>query len=283
MGGVSPVDLNPARDDPGRVTLGSTLSRDLREAVPRGELTAVYQPQFDLATGTVVSLETLCRWDHPRHGLLRPDAFIEIAEREGLIADLGAAMLDLGGRELQRWRREGREIELAVNASPSEIVDGFAARVIERVASLGLPRGALTVEITESPPLTVLPVVLEALRALDASGVAVSIDDFGSGNTSLTLLDRLTLSEVKIDRSLIQHESRSSDAQIEACLELAAERGWRVVAEGIETPAQLERAHRFGFHRAQGYLLGMPMTADEIDALFAEGGTIPDSAVGEPG
>lgn len=272
---MSPVDPASVRDDAGQVTLGSTLSRDLREAVPRGELTAVYQPQFDLATGTVVSVEALCRWDHPRHGLLRPDAFIEIAEREGLIAELGKAMLELGGRQIQRWRRQGREIELAINASPTEIVDGFAAHVIERVAALGIPRGGLTVEITESPPLTVLPVVLEALHALDASGVDVSIDDFGSGSTSLALLDQLTLSEVKIDRSLIQHESNSTNSQIEACMELAAERGWRVVAEGIETPEHLERARRFGCHRAQGYLLGMPMTADEIDALFAEGGQIP--------
>lgn len=256
------------------MTSGDVLTRDLRDAVSRGRLSAVYQPQFDLADGRMVSVEALCRWEHPDRGLLRPDAFIDLAEREGLMVDLGRAMLDVAGAQVKRWRDAGREVELAVNASPSEIVDGFAEHLVERVAELGFPRGGLTVEITESPPLTLLPVVLEALRMLHASGVEVSIDDFGTGHTSLALLDQLPLGEVKIDRSLIQVANEQTDAQVEAAVALAKVRGWRVVAEGIETPEHLARARALGCDRAQGYLLGMPMSAEEIDALFDDGARI---------
>jgi EAL domain-containing protein (putative c-di-GMP-specific phosphodiesterase class I) len=256
------------------VTSGDVLSRDLRAAVSHGQLTAVYQPQFDLEDGRMVSVEALCRWEHPEHGMLRPDAFIDLAEREGLMSDLGRSMLDIAGAQVKRWRDAGNEVELAVNASPSEIVAGFAEHLVERVAELGFPRGGLTVEITESPPLTLLPAVLEALTLLHASGIQVSIDDFGTGHTSLALLDRLPLGEVKIDKSLIQVASDRTDAQVDAAVALAKVRGWRVVAEGIETTEHLDRARALGCDRAQGYLLGMPMTAGEIDALFDEGARI---------
>lgn len=271
---MSHIDHGVADAQIGRVTHGDTLSRDLRDALAHRQLTAVYQPQFDLMDGRMVSVEALCRWEHPERGTLRPDTFIEIAEREGLIADLGRTMLDVAGGQVQTWSDAGHPVELSINASPSEIVDGFAEHVVDRVAELGLPRGGLTVEITESPPLTLLPIVLEALGMLHVAGVEISIDDFGTGHTSLALLDQLPLGEVKIDKSLVQSPSERSDAQIDAAVALAKVRGWRVVAEGIETPAHLQRARDLGCDRAQGYLLGMPMSADEIDAFFAEGARI---------
>jgi len=245
------------------------LAGQLRRAFVAGELTAYFQPQYDLATGRVVALEALCRWRHPQHGLLLPGRFIDVAERYGLIADVGRFMLEESGRQVADWHRRGLHVGLSINVSPSELDPEFARTVLHRLRELDLPHRALTVEITESPAISYSRAELSALEALIDGGVGVSIDDFGIGHTSLDLVRRLPLTEVKIDRSLVQSSARAVDDLVRACLDIARDREAVVVAEGVETREQFERVLHWGCTRAQGYFFSPPLPVEEIETLLA--------------
>src|SRR6478736_3675748 len=142
------------------------LAGELRRAFTSGELTAYFQPLYDLKTRRVVALEALCRWNHPARGVLLPDRFIEIAEQRGLIADLGRVMLEESGRRAAEWHRRGLHVGLSLNVSPSELRPEFAESMLQTLARLELPRGVVTVEIIESPRLQESDAELETLRAL---------------------------------------------------------------------------------------------------------------------
>ncbi len=245
------------------------LAGQLRRAFVAGELTAYFQPQYDIATSRVVALEALCRWRHPQHGLLLPGRFIDVAERYGLIADVGRFMLEESGRQVADWHRRGLHVGLSINVSPSELDPEFARTVLHRLRELDLPHRALTVEITESPAISYSRAELSALEALIDGGVGVSIDDFGIGHTSLDLVRRLPLTEVKIDRSLVQNSARAVDDLVRACLDIARDREAVVVAEGVETREQFERVLHWGCTRAQGYFFSPPLPVEEIETLLA--------------
>lgn len=244
------------------------LADQLRHAFVAGELTAHFQPQYDIKTGRVVAVEALCRWLHPEKGLLLPGQFIDIAEQYGLIADVGRFMLDESGRRVAQWHAQGVEVGLSLNISPSELVPEFAASVLGRLADLDLPRFAMTVEITESPEITYERDEAATLQALIEGGVGVSIDDFGTGHTSLELVRRLPLTEVKIDKSLVHDGGKHVDLLVQECLAIAVERGATVVAEGIETPEHFDRAVTWGCDRAQGYYFSPPLPVDEVEPLL---------------
>lgn len=250
----------------------ATLATELRAALPTGGLFIEYQPLFDLEganTRRPVAVEALCRWNHPRWGAISPVQFIPLAESEGLIGDLGAAVLARAGSQVAGWQRDGHELGLSVNASPSEFSAAWVDTVARRADELGLAHGTLTIEITESPAPRLLPSVVDVLSRAREAGLGLSIDDFGAGETTAAMLDALPLTEVKIDRSLIQRDDREADDAVAAVVEKADRHGWCVVAEGIETDADLRRARDRGCHRGQGFLLGRPMSAADLGALLA--------------
>lgn len=255
-------------DDDSRVATEQELARQLRDAFTTSELTAYYQPQFDLASGRIVALEALCRWRHPERGLLLPERFIHIAEQHGLIADVGRFMLDETGGRAVEWHRRGAHVGVSVNVSPTELDRDFAATLLQRLATLGLPPRTLTLEITESPEISYSRDEVDALGMLIDGGVGVSIDDFGTGSASLELVHRLPLTEVKIDRSLLHNPARSIDDVARACIEIARERDATVVAEGIETRQHFDRALYWGCDRGQGYYFAPPLPVDELEPLL---------------
>lgn len=270
------VDPGPTGREPGVVATGDVshlatgaeLARQLRTALVRGELTASYQPQYDVASGRIVALEALCRWNHPQRGLLLPGRFIDVAERHGLIAGVGRFMLDEAGGRAADWRRRGAAIGLAVNASPSELDPAYAERLLRRLRELPLQSSALTVEVTESPEISSSRTERSALKALIDGGVGVSIDDFGTGYTSLELVRHLPLTEVKIDKSILHDPTRSSGELVRRCIEVARERDAVVVAEGVETQEHFERAMRWGCDRAQGFYFAPALSADDVEPLL---------------
>lgn len=254
------------------MTSSATLSAELLEAVMGRTLTVVYQPLFDLRGEGMprhpVAVEALCRWVHPRLGLIVPDRFIPLAETEGLMEDLGAAVLDEACARVSAWQHAGFPLGLSVNASPSQFSPAFAASLSERIARVGLEPGSLTIEITEAPAPQLLPSVVDLLPILRAANVKISIDDLGAGDLTLEVLEEVRVDEVKIDRSLIRRDDPEADAMIAAVLERAEHFGWAIVAEGIETVADLERSRRRGCPVGQGYLLGKPMPADELGRVL---------------
>ena len=245
----------------------------LQDAVRNSEIVAYYQPQIDLQSGEIVGVEALSRWRHPTLGLLSPESFIADAEESGAIHEIGAFMLDDGCRCAADWQRDGYDVEVAVNVSASQLgSDAFFDRLADNVSSMFLRPQSITVEITESREIVDRVDAAARLGILRSIGVDVSIDDFGTGHSSLEQLLGLPASEVKIDKSLLHGALEDSETIMRDLVELAHARGLRVVAEGIETVEHLELAREMGCDRAQGYLLGRPSPESEITQMLAVAG-----------
>lgn len=246
------------------------LAAALPRAVERGEIRAVFQPQFDLHTGRAVAVEALSRWNHPKHGPIAPNEYIPLAEGSTVIHSLGRFMIDQALDALIDWRAAGMHIDVAVNVSAAQLTSlEFYDRLDADLADKGVPRGALTIEITESQPILHTPSVLTRLSQLRSEGLGVSIDDYGVGYSFLEQLERLPATELKIDQSLVQDDSPEATGLVRAVTELAHWRDIIVVAEGIETEEQLERVKGFGCDRAQGYLMARPVERAEVAWYFA--------------
>jgi diguanylate cyclase (GGDEF)-like protein len=249
------------------------LETDLRGAAARGELRVQFQPQIDVATHEIVAAEALVRWHHPELGLLPPGEFIPLAEDSNLIVEVGAHVIIEACRAGARWRAAGYPIEIAVNVSAVQLGStGFPDFVRDTMARTGLPAGALTLEVTESQALSESTVNDDNLLDLRSAGVVLSIDDFGTGFSSLAQLHRLPVTEVKIDRSFTSRlaEDRSSGF-IAGIVGLGHGMGLRVVAEGVETPEQLDALRAMGCERAQGFLLGRPVDASVLEEQLLAG------------
>ncbi|HET9690617.1 MAG TPA: EAL domain-containing protein [Acidimicrobiales bacterium] len=250
------------------------LVADLRRAVTAGELRLHFQPVVELTTGTVVGHEALLRWQHPRRGLLGPDDFLPLAERSGLGVDIGRWVLEEACRQARRFQSlapRWRHLAMAVNLSVSQLADpDLPDHVAAALAASGLGRRHLHLEITELADLAHVDAdVVDRLRRL---GVGLALDDFGTGWSSLTALQRLPVGMLKIDRSFIAGIGRSpSDRSIVAAIvDLAAEMGLTVLAEGVETAEQHQHLLALGCTLAQGYLFGRPVAAaDALAALAA--------------
>jgi EAL domain-containing protein (putative c-di-GMP-specific phosphodiesterase class I) len=252
-----------------RVATNAELVSDLSTALSRGQIFAAFQPQIDLADGSIAAAEVLCRWQHPTHGLVPPDRFIPLAEETGAIGAIGRAMLDHGIRALEVWRGRGLPIEISVNVSPVQLSTGdLVGHLAERIEEHPLPTGSLTVEVTETLPLSDLADAVSRLRSLRDLGIGVALDDFGSGHASPRHLEQLPITEVKLDRTLIQSTSESTWRDLAERLRGARARNLRVVAEGVETLSHLKRAKELLCDRAQGFLLGRPMDYSALDALL---------------
>lgn len=248
------------------------IRNDLRRAVDESELCLHYQPVFDLSTGAVVGTEALVRWLHPEHGLMPPSEFIPVAEDSGAIVQLGEWVLRTAAEQARRWGfGTTRDARMWVNISPRqlvrpEIVDEFTVAIEES----GLPAAAIGLEVTETANIESLPALAARLARLRALGCSVAIDDFGTGYSSLLYLRRYAADTIKIDRSFIAGlgTNRDDSAIVSAVRILAEMLGLKVVAEGVETPEQLEALRAVGCDHASGFLLAMPAPASEIEPLL---------------
>lgn len=245
------------------------LLSDLRVALDAGQLHVVYQPQVDLRNGRTVGVEALVRWRHPTRGLVAPDEFIPLAENSGLIFPLTALVLDIALAQLALWLEAGHRLRMAVNLSARHLSDlGLPDQVTEAAAKHGVPLDALVLEVTETAILSD-PIRADAvIRTLRGLGVEISIDDYGTGNASLSYLKRLEIDELKIDRSFVSN-IRNDDHDliiVRSTIGLALALGLRVVAEGIEDGPTTAALRKLGGVVGQGYHLGRPGPADQIGA-----------------
>jgi diguanylate cyclase (GGDEF)-like protein/PAS domain S-box-containing protein len=241
----------------------SSLIGALREAIDGGDLAAHYQGVIDLRNGEIVGAESLVRWHHVEHGLLRPSAFIDIAEASGLVTPLTEYMASCAIADLSRWHRAGHQLSMTLNISPRCLYDpDLISAILTMLDEAELPPSSLQFEVAERALLDDPVVAEEALSFLNKHGCSVSIDDFGTGHSSLSLLRRLPIDELKIDRSFISDLDHGDDTLVRALIDLGHALGVRVVAEGVETPRTLEQLANLGCDRAQGYLFGRPVPAE---------------------
>ena len=234
------------------------IEHDLRHALSRGEMTLVYQPQTSIETEEVVGFEALLRWRHPERGEVPPDDFVPIAEDTGLILQIGEWVLRAACAEAARWERP---LGIAVNVSATQLHNsGFALLVRDILVEVGLAPDRLELEITETALIRDLTRALATLRQLKALGVRIAMDDFGTGYSSLANLRAFPFDKLKIDRSFIAavDQNGQSAAIVRAVLGLGRGLGMPVVAEGVETRAELQFLADELCNQAQGYLLGKP-------------------------
>ena len=248
------------------------IRNDLRRAVDESELCLHYQPVYDLVSGTIVGTEALVRWQHPEHGLMPPSEFIPVAEESGAIVQLGEWVLRTAAEQARRWGfGTTRDARMWVNMSPRqlvrpEVVDEFTLIIEES----GVPAGAIGLEVTETANIESQPALASRLARLRAYGCPIAIDDFGTGYSSLLYLRRYAADTIKIDRSFIAGlgTNRDDSAIVTAVQLLAGMLDLKVVAEGVETPEQLDTLRSVGCDHASGYLLAKPAPAAEIEPLL---------------
>jgi diguanylate cyclase len=248
------------------------MTEALRTALYGDQLVLHYQPKLTLATGQVTGVEALVRWQHPQRGLLYPDAFLPLAEAAGLMSALTTVVLDQALRQCAAWRAAGRELSVAVNLSPSNLLDPeLPALIGALLTNFDLPSSALHLEITESVIMTHPERSLAILRQLHASGLRLAIDDYGAGYSSLTYLSTLPVSDLKIDKSfIIAMADDGPSAQrarfiVESTVTLAKALGLDLIAEGVETAGVLRELTRLGCTTAQGYYLSRPLPAADLE------------------
>lgn len=249
------------------------LETDLRQALRREEFELFYQPQIDLVSGQVVAVEALARWRHPERGLVSPVDFVPLAEETGLILPLGDWVLREACRQVAEWRRgPWPAMRVAVNLSAMQFRQAdLAGRVRSALDSAGVDAEALELEVTESLLMQDIGATVQTLRALRAMGVILAIDDFGTGYSSLAYLRQFPVSTLKIDGSFVRDlvQGEGDGAICAAIIGLARNLRLDVVAEGVETEAQLNWLHSAGCSLAQGFLLGKPLPAEECAASFS--------------
>jgi diguanylate cyclase (GGDEF)-like protein len=252
------------------------IESDLRHALERGELLLHYQPEVDLLSGRIVGVEALARWQHPRRGLLSPAAFIGVAEETGLILPLGQWVLEAACRQARVWQQASCGSEpflMSVNLSVRQFQQlDLAERVEGALRAAGLAAEQLRLEITESMLLDLSGLAPGALENLRGLGVSLALDDFGTGYSSLGLLRSLPVSTLKVDRAFVTGlpDSGPNLAIVQAVVRLAHALGLRVVAEGIETPAEAAALRDAGCDRGQGYHFARPLPAEQVTDLLRE-------------
>lgn len=246
----------------------------LRQALEEGQFILHYQPKILLANDRVAGVEALVRWQHPTDGLVAPDQFIPLAERTGLIVQLGAWVLEEACRHAQELknRSPGRPpLMMAVNLSAAQFQPELVGTVAEILFRTGIEPWRLCLELTESIIMTEVESAVEILTQLKSLGICLSIDDFGTGYSSLAYLRRFPIDELKIDRSFVDGLGRDAGdtAIVGAVVAMAHALEMSVVAEGVETQEQLERLRVLGCEQVQGYYFSKPLAPDDLDVLLA--------------
>ncbi|MCV2369544.1 putative bifunctional diguanylate cyclase/phosphodiesterase [Roseateles oligotrophus] len=250
------------------------LEGQLVQAIERDEFVLYFQPQVAAGNGDLIGAEALLRWQHPQRGLIGPDAFIDVAERHRLMLDLGAWVMRAAALQARAWHLRGiAPVRIAVNLSRMEFrLDGFAELVAKVLRELEVPGEWLELELTERmlmDEIASAPATLAALRAL---GLTVSVDDFGTGYTSLAHLTRLPLDKLKIDQSFVAPlpADQGAAAIVRAVIQMAAGLGLQVSAEGVRTPVQRQLLVEWGCDGLQGEMIGEPMSVQAFEHWLAQ-------------
>ena len=242
---------------------------DLRQALTDDQLVLHYQPKVDTASGAVVGVEALVRWQHPTQGLLYPDTFLPLAEQTRLMRSLTSVVLQTALQQVAAWRQEGLDLSVAVNLSVANLLDAHLPLEVARLlAAFGLPPTTLEVEITEGTLMVDRVRSKEVLDALRGLGVRIAVDDYGTGYSSLAYLRELAVDELKLDKSFVipMLSDDGAAAIVQSTVELAHALGLRMVAEGVESEAHLRELARLGCDVAQGYHISRPVTAEQLGA-----------------
>jgi EAL domain-containing protein (putative c-di-GMP-specific phosphodiesterase class I) len=244
------------------------LAGFLAQAVKRGELIVVYQPQIDIRSRSMCHAEALVRWNHPTRGLLQPAEFIPLAEETGFIIEIDTWVLRTVCRQVRTWKDEGFDsFCLSVNLSARQFQSpDLVSLVSSAVEESGLPHDCLGLELTESAVMSNVERTADQLQELQRMGISISIDDFGTGYSSLSYLKKLPIDRLKIDKSFIRDIAQDPDdrAIISAVTSMARQMGIRTVAEGVETEEQLAFLRQSECDEAQGFLFSRPVTAGKF-------------------
>ena len=250
------------------------METDLRQALERGEFKIFYQPIVTLETGLLAGFESLIRWEHPVRGLVSPIEFISIAENTGIIIPLGEWILRESCRQLRSWQRvsdRSADLWVSVNVSSKQFVNfDLVQMVADALQETGLDPRCLKLEITESTMVENIDYVASVMEKLKALGVKLSIDDFGTGFSSLSILHRFPLDSLKIDRSFVA-QIKEVDRPVEivrTIVNLAESLGLEIIAEGVETIEQLTQLRQLGCQFGQGYCFATPLSAETVEELL---------------
>lgn len=249
-----------------------SMEQDLRKALPREELSIVYQPQYELTGGKIIGFEALLRWNSPQRGNVVPAEFIPVAEVSGLIEQIGSWVLEEVCRQIVSWKREQWDFgRIAVNLSRRQLASNKLTPTVKSLLDRYEIDGShLEFEITESSIIEQDDVAFYNLQKIDEMNIELAIDDFGTGHSSLVNLKRFPLTRLKIDRTFVKDVNKdpNDEAIIKATIALGQSLGMKVIAEGVETQPQLEFLRDAGCDEVQGYLFGKPASARESEALL---------------
>ncbi len=245
------------------------LLEELQSAIDDQRLVLHYQPQLDLRSGEILAVEALLRWAHPRYGLLPPEKFLPLAEEAGLMHVITRWVLEQATAQCAQWRDSGRPVVVAVNISPTNLLEpGFVSQVQTQLERYQLSPNSLVLEITEQSVIAEFEESRRVINSLRELGLAISIDDFGAGVTSLAYLSSLAVRELKLDKTFIAGLERGDNASdlnlVRSTIELGHAMGLRIVAEGIEDRATLTLLAELGCDFAQGYCISRPKPAGEL-------------------
>jgi len=254
------------------------LEADLHRAIENDEWTLLYQPKLDVVQREVIGVEALIRWNHPERGLLSPLEFIEFAEQRGLIIQIGEWVIREACRQLRSWMDHGiHNCKIAINISSVQLIQADIVHLIlQSLEEFKVPPRLFEIEITETILMENVRQAIDSLERLHARGISIAIDDFGTGYSSLGYLKALPIDSLKIDRSFVQDICTDDNDQkiVQTLISMAHSMGMKVVAEGVETPAQYDLIARYAVDEVQGNLLSRPVTAAEIEALMQDSITL---------
>jgi len=245
-----------------------TLMSELKIAIEEDQLFAAFQPKINLQEDRVSGVELLVRWMHPQRGIVPPDDFISAAERGGLISQLTQWVLRAGIKQAAAWHQDGRDIPVAINLSPKNLIeDGFQQSILSLLEEYSLPAHLLELEITESSVFADPLGAQEILESLHATGIKIAIDDFGTGYSSLVQLRKMPISIIKIDRGFVMNMATNDDdaAIVDATIYMAHMLGLKVIAEGLEDQQSLEILQQLNCDIAQGYFFARPMNISDFE------------------
>ncbi len=248
------------------------MEADLRRALASDEFVLFYQPQVDTMTGAIRGFEALVRWWHPERGIVLPDAFIRLAEETGVVVPMGEWILRQAAAQQAVWRKEGLPpVRVSVNISPRQLeMADFVGSVLRALEANQLEPGVLELEITESVLMRDVEGNAAKLIQLAEAGVRLAVDDFGTGYSSLKYLSRFPIHTLKIDRAFVKDSELDGMSIANAIVGMAKNLKLNVIAEGVESIAQLEQLRSLQCSEVQGYLFGMPMSAQEATRLLQE-------------
>ena len=245
------------------------METDLRQAIERNQLFALYQPIVSLSTGKISGMEALVRWNHPQQGTIPPARFIPLAEETRMIILIGEWVLRTACQQLKAWHEKGYDwLYISVNVSTRQFREPDFVKTVERVVeSTGLDPKYLKLEVTESSIMEKPKEAIKKMNALCAQGIHFSIDDFGTGYSSLSQMKRFPIDTLKIDRSFVADSMTNRDDQeiIKAILSMAQNLHIKTVAEGVETEEQKEFLSREGCHMMQGYYFARPLSVEAFE------------------